>query len=635
MSWQPPTVPGQTVTQPVRPPAGQDNQLVDAQPVPASTYTPPATCPDGEPYQVGPVWSEFKTPDGRVYYYNHATKKSLWEKPDELKLPGEVGPATGGVATAEGGKKYYYNALTKVTTWEMPAELKSAAERPPVPAPPKITNAAEPPKAIPPALSAPTPVSSHSTPLSTPSIPSGFGTALAPRPPVSSVPIATLLRPTPAPGQEVTVDFNSMEDALKAFHGLLAKTQTIRALANQPLFRCLKSSYERKAAFEDYIRKKRQEEREAIKNKVEKQRKDYVDTLKKRKEITILTTWKEAQALVAKEKAFTNIEDKRKRKEYYYDYLFDMRHRMRDEAQKNRHEALEKLEALLKSLPSINHLTPYKVGIRCAKDTPQFQEDAQLPMLDKLDLLTTYEKHIKELEPAYDRERLAQRDKRRRQERINRDEFRALLQRLQDQDHIRPSTQWKEVYHLIASEPCYHAMLGQPGSTPLELFFDAIELMHDDIYAKRKQLEAIFKDRGLTVGTDTSYEAFLSYLGDDERFTKLPTEYLQIIFDQLLAKAELRAKEERRRHDRRLRKKLEPFRMLLKGVTLQPESTWELVRPSLVNTPEFAEVGNEEECIQAFERHMRRLHDKDREADSRRSVRDHLPTEEGSLNSDD
>lgn len=434
-----------------------------------------------------------------------------------------------------------------------------------------------------------------------------------------------------------------MEDALKAFHGLLAKTgvdstwtweQTIRALANQPLFRCLKSSYERKAAFEEYIRKKRQEEREAIKNRIEKQRKDYVDMLKKRKEITLLTTWKEAQALIAKEKAFTNLEDRKKRKEYYYDYLFDMRHRMRDEAQKNRHEALEKLEALLKGLTSINHLTPYKVGIRWVKDSPQFQEDAQLQMLDKLDLLTTYEKHIKELEPAYDRERLTQRDKRRRQERINRDEFRALLQRLQDENHIRPSTKWKEVYHLIAKEPCYHAMLGQPGSTPLELFFDTIELMYDDIYAKRKQLEAIFKDKGISIGTNATYEEFLSRLGDDERFTKLSSEYLQIIFDQFLAKAELRAKEERRRLDRRLRKKLEPFRMLLKSTTLPPNSTWEEVRPMFLDTPEFVEVGNEEDCIQAFERHMRRLHEKGKESDSKRSMPDHY-NEEGSLNSDD
>lgn len=36
-------------------------------------------------------WSEHKAPDGRTYFYNSVTKQSLWEKPDELKTPCEVG----------------------------------------------------------------------------------------------------------------------------------------------------------------------------------------------------------------------------------------------------------------------------------------------------------------------------------------------------------------------------------------------------------------------------------------------------------------------------------------------------------------------------------------------------------------
>lgn len=41
---------------------------------------PPAQC----------EWSEHKSPDGRIYYYNTVTKQSAWEKPDELKTPAEV-----------------------------------------------------------------------------------------------------------------------------------------------------------------------------------------------------------------------------------------------------------------------------------------------------------------------------------------------------------------------------------------------------------------------------------------------------------------------------------------------------------------------------------------------------------------
>lgn len=36
------------------------------------------------------VWTEHKAPDGRTYYYNHISKQSSWEKPDDLKSKAEV-----------------------------------------------------------------------------------------------------------------------------------------------------------------------------------------------------------------------------------------------------------------------------------------------------------------------------------------------------------------------------------------------------------------------------------------------------------------------------------------------------------------------------------------------------------------
>ena len=35
-------------------------------------------------------WTEHKAPDGRTYFYNTETKVSTWQKPAELKTPGEV-----------------------------------------------------------------------------------------------------------------------------------------------------------------------------------------------------------------------------------------------------------------------------------------------------------------------------------------------------------------------------------------------------------------------------------------------------------------------------------------------------------------------------------------------------------------
>ena len=40
----------------------------------------------------GAAWTEHRTPDGRVYYYNAMTKVTQWTKPEDMMTPAEVRP---------------------------------------------------------------------------------------------------------------------------------------------------------------------------------------------------------------------------------------------------------------------------------------------------------------------------------------------------------------------------------------------------------------------------------------------------------------------------------------------------------------------------------------------------------------
>ncbi len=91
-------------------------------------------------------WQEFKSPDGRVYYYNPTTKATQWTKPEEMMTPAEVCvfridyvPAAANRLlqralanqpwkeyTAEGGRKYWNNTETKQSSWEMPDAYRKA-----------------------------------------------------------------------------------------------------------------------------------------------------------------------------------------------------------------------------------------------------------------------------------------------------------------------------------------------------------------------------------------------------------------------------------------------------------------------------------------------------------------------------
>ncbi|VDK18438.1 unnamed protein product [Anisakis simplex] len=83
------------------------------------------------------IWSEHTASDGRVYYYNKVTKQSSWTKPEELRTPEEVSVSVAIVSqrkaavariwreykTAE-GRPYYYNTETKETTWTCPKDFE-------------------------------------------------------------------------------------------------------------------------------------------------------------------------------------------------------------------------------------------------------------------------------------------------------------------------------------------------------------------------------------------------------------------------------------------------------------------------------------------------------------------------------
>ena len=73
-------------------------------------------------------WQEYKSQDGRVYYYNSITKATQWTKPEELMSPAERALANQPWKeyTAEGGRKYWYNTETKQSSWEMPDVYKRA-----------------------------------------------------------------------------------------------------------------------------------------------------------------------------------------------------------------------------------------------------------------------------------------------------------------------------------------------------------------------------------------------------------------------------------------------------------------------------------------------------------------------------
>ena len=67
-------------------------------------------------------WTEHKSPDGRIYFYNTVTKQSVWEKPDALKSSTELllAKCPWKEYKSDNGRIYYHNNETKESVWTIP-----------------------------------------------------------------------------------------------------------------------------------------------------------------------------------------------------------------------------------------------------------------------------------------------------------------------------------------------------------------------------------------------------------------------------------------------------------------------------------------------------------------------------------
>jgi pre-mRNA-processing factor 40 len=67
---------------------------------------------------------------------------------------------------------------------------------------------------------------------------------------------------------------------------------------------------------------------------------------------------------------------------------------------------------------------------------------------------------------------------------------------------------WKEVYPLFKDDSRYLNILGNPGSTPLELFWDAVDKLDQVFDVKAAKVKAALKEKDLQFGSETTVEEF-------------------------------------------------------------------------------------------------------------------------------
>lgn len=405
------------------------------------------------------TWQEAKAPDGRTYFYNTVTRETSWTKPDAMMTPIERALSKQPwkeYATPE-GRKYYSNSQTKETVWDMPALYKEALD------------AAQAPKSLP---QAPTFVAGGSTALSTynPDAANAFESRR------SDLALPQITK-------EVVPDYSSFQEAEAAFLKLLKRSnvqpdwsweQAMRATIKDPQYRALKDPKDRKAAFEKYAVEVRQQEKERAKERFAKLRTDFLAMLKTHPEIKHYSRWKTIRPIIERETVFRAAESEDERKQLFEEYIVELKKQNLEQEATRRKTALTDLTAVLKAL-NLEPYTRWSQAQEVLQSNERIQSDENFKLLSKSDILTAFESHIKSLERTFNDARQQQKANKARNERRNRDAFTDLLQELRARGKLKANTKWMDLLPQIEDDPRYVQMLGQAGSTPLDLFWDAVE----------------------------------------------------------------------------------------------------------------------------------------------------------------
>ncbi|XP_059103672.1 pre-mRNA-processing factor 40 homolog B isoform X12 [Peromyscus eremicus] len=616
MSQRPPAIPPMPpgILPPMLPPMGapppltqipgmvppmMPGMLMPAVPVTAATAPGADTASSAVPGTGPPraLWSEHVAPDGRVYYYNAEDKQSVWEKPSALKSKAELllSQCPWKEYKSDTGKPYYYNNQSQESRWTRPKDLddlealvkqESAGKQQtqqlqtlqPQPQPPQPQPDPPPippgPTPVPMALLEPEPGRSEDCDVLEAAQPVEQGFLQREEGPSSSTGQHRLpqeeedARPEP---ERSSLSWSNREKAKQAFKELLRDKavpsnasweQAMKMVVTDPRYSALPKLSEKKQAFNAYKAQREKEEKEEARLRAKEAKQTLQHFLEQHERMTSTTRYRRAEQTFGDLEVWAVVPE-RDRKEVYDDVLFFLAKKEKEQAKQLRRRNIQALKSILDGMSSVNFQTTWSQAQQYLMDNPSFAQDQQLQNMDKEDALICFEEHIRALEREEEEERERARLRERREQRKNREAFQTFLDELHETGQLHSMSTWMELYPAVSTDVRFANMLGQPGSTPLDLFKFYVEELKARFHDEKKIIKDILK---------------------------------------LLEKAEAREREREKEEARRTRRREAAFRSMLRQAVpaLELGTAWEEVRERFVCDSAFEQITLESERIRLF-----------------------------------
>ncbi|NP_001365965.1 pre-mRNA-processing factor 40 homolog B isoform X11 [Pan paniscus] len=538
-------------------------------------------------------WKEYKSDTGKPYYYNNQSKESRWTRPKDLDDLEVL------VKQEAAGKQQQ----------QLPQTLQPQPPQP-QPDPPPVPPG---PTPVPTGLLEPEPGGSEDCDVleATQPLEQGFLQQLEEGPSSSGQhqPQQEEEESKPEP-ERSGLSWSNREKAKQAFKELLRDKavpsnasweQAMKMVVTDPRYSALPKLSEKKQAFNAYKAQREKEEKEEARLRAKEAKQTLQHFLEQHERMTSTTRYRRAEQTFGELEVWAVVPE-RDRKEVYDDVLFFLAKKEKEQAKQLRRRNIQALKSILDGMSSVNFQTTWSQAQQYLMDNPSFAQDHQLQNMDKEDALICFEEHIRALEREEEEERERARLRERRQQRKNREAFQTFLDELHETGQLHSMSTWMELYPAVSTDVRFANMLGQPGSTPLDLFKFYVEELKARFHDEKKIIKDILKDRGFCVEVNTAFEDFAHVISFDKRAAALDAGNIKLTFNSLLEKAEAREREREKEEARRMRRREAAFRSMLRQAVpaLELGTAWEEVRERFVCDSAFEQITLESERIRLF-----------------------------------
>ena len=300
-----------------------------------------------------------------------------------------------------------------------------------------------------------------------------------------------------------------------------------RLLFNEPEWKAIRTFSEKRNLFNEYITDLKNKEREEIYLKREKNKSKFRQLLSEDNTINSDSTYTEVMSRLSYDERWRSVDEK-EREDIFEDYI-DLIYKKEEDEWKKEREVKKKLFLEKLKFKKIKSDALWK------NIAVEFKDDPVFASMEKIDRIQAFADYITTLESE---EKKEHKEKEKYQGYLNREKFRELLQISVEEKKLNIDTKWSEFVKEIKDREEYLNMLGQEGSTPLELFQDKKYELKKDYKKVKKIFKEIIAKNKIEIKYQISFEEFDNLISQYREGKIISLDMKKLLYEHIKKKLE-------------------------------------------------------------------------------------------------